>query len=289
MTSSRSSLLPVAVTTRVPGSTSNCGAGFDSLGLALAVHNRVRVARLADGSSGVEPFRSSDAAARAMVETAAGRFFATAGVAPIGFSFGIAGDVPPARGLGSSVTVLAGALEGHPDNAAAGILGGFCVARCEAETGAYVDTVRIAVPAELKFVVVSPAVEVVTKASRGALPAHLPFFDAVKSVNSAVYLTAAFATGDYTKLRGAVQDFMHEPYRLPGIPGARAAIEAGVQAGALTGWLSGSGSSVLTVGEAGTATAAGGAMQAAFDAIGVPSEVRILSADNEGMVIEDRA
>jgi homoserine kinase len=188
----------------------------------------------------------------------------------------------------AGLVALVTALEGHPDNAAAGILGGFCVARCEPDTGVYVDTVRVAVPAELAFVVVSPAVEILTKAARGALPAQLPFFEAVKSVNSAVYLTAAFATGDYAKLRGAVSDFLHEPYRLPGIPGGRAAIEAGIQAGAFTGWLSGSGSSVLTVCETAVAAAVGGAMQAAFDAVKLPSEVRVLVADNEGLVVEAR-
>lgn len=313
MTSPTSESLPTRVVVRVPGSTSNCGAGFDSLGLALAVHNRVTVTRSAEANDvAVRPSGATDAAAREMVETAAGRFFATAQLTAFGFTFAIAGEVPPARGLGSSVTVLAGvvsglnvlagepldrsalvalvtALEGHPDNAAAGVLGGFCVARCAAETGVYVDTVRVAVPAEVKFVVVSPSVEVVTKASRGALPAQLRFFDAVKSVNSAVYLTAAFATGDYAKLRGAVSDFFHEPYRLPGIPGARAAIDAGVAAGALTGWLSGSGSSVLAVCLAPEAAAVGGAMQAAFDAVNVPSEVRVLTADNEGLVVESRA
>lgn len=299
------------VTVRVPGSTSNCGAGFDSLGLALAVHNRVKVERGAEADTAVRPADASDGAAHDMVEMAAGRFFAVAGVAPFGFSYGISGEVPPARGLGSSVTVLAGvlgglnvlagepldrtglvalvtALEGHPDNAAAGILGGFCVARCDPATNVYHDTVRIVVPAELRFVVVSPAIEIKTKASRGVLPAHLPFFDAVKSVNSAVYLTAALATGDYAKLRGAVFDCLHEPYRLPGIPGGRAAIDAGVAAGGLAGWLSGSGSSVLVVSEAAAAATVGGAMQAAFDAAGLRSEVRLLEADNNGLVVESR-
>ena len=68
--------------------------------------------------------------------------------------------------------------------------------------------------------------------SRGALPATLPYFDAVKSVNSAAYIVAAFASGDFAKLRHAAGDFLHEPYRLPGIPGARAAIDAGTAAGA---------------------------------------------------------
>jgi homoserine kinase len=292
------------VTVRVPGSTSNCGAGFDTLGLALAIYNRVTLTRAAGPAP--LPERPADGRATAMVAEAAALFFRTAGRAPAGFRFRIEGDVPSARGLGSSVTVIAGvlagldalhgtgwtrhqlvelatALEGHPDNASAGILGGFCVSRCDPATGAYLDTIRIAVPAELAFVVVSPPAELLTKESRGLLPATLPFFDAVKSINSAAYLTAAFATGDFAKLRQAGGDFMHEPYRLPKIPGARAALQAGAGAGALTGWLSGSGSSVLCVCPPAEAGKVSAAMRDAFARESVAAEARILGADNAGL------
>src|SRR5688500_11818486 len=225
------------------------------------------------------------------------------------FRFRIEGDVPPARGLGSSVTVIAGvlaglnvlhgtnlekhklveiatALEGHPDNASAGILGGFTVSRCDGTVGAYLDSVRITVPDELSFVVASPHVELLTKESRGALPATLPFFDAVKSINSAAYLTAVLATGAYEKLAHSVEDYMHEPYRLPKIPGGRAAIEAGIAAGGLTGWLSGSGSSVLCVCHSDVAETVARAMATAFATRSITFETRILKADNSGLQVE---
>jgi len=293
-----------SVTIRVPGSTSNCGAGFDTLGLALNVHNDVTLTR-ADGARGW-PQTAEDARAQAMVEATAAAFFARTGQVAFGFSYHIAGDVPSARGLGSSVTVRAGIaaglatlagvtfaqheiialvteLEGHPDNASAGVLGGFCVARSDPATGAYIDTVRFEVPAELVFVVVSPPVEMLTSESRGVLPATLKYFDAVKSINSAAYLVAAFASRDYAKLRGAVHDTMHEPYRLPRIPGGREAIDAGVAAGAFTGWLSGSGSSVLCVSPQTTAVAVQTAMQAAFKRVGVIAEARRLAGENTGL------
>jgi len=145
------------------------------------------------------------------------------------------------------------------------------------------DTIRFEVPAEVAFVVASPAVELLTQASRGALPQVLPYRDAARSVNSAAYLTAAFATRDFGKLRHAVGDFMHEPYRLPKIPGARGAIEAGVAAGALTGWLSGSGSSVLCVARPAAAAAAAAAMPAAFLRADRACEVRRLAGANAGL------
>jgi len=295
------------VTVRVPGSTSNCGSGFDTLGLALALYNRVTLTRAAGAAP--LPERAADGRAQVMVAETAALFFKTAGKAAAGFRYRIEGEVPAARGLGSSVTVIAGvlagldalhgtgwsrhklvelatALEGHPDNASAGILGGFCVSRCDPATGAYLDTVRIAVPAELAFVVISPDGEILTKESRGLLPATLPYFDAVKSINSAAYLTAAFATGDFEKLRHAAGDFMHEPYRLPKIPGARAALAAGAAAGAFTGWLSGSGSSVLCVCPRAEAEKVSAAMRGAFARESVACETRVLAADNAGLRLD---
>lgn len=296
-----------SVTVRVPGSTSNCGAGFDTLGLALSIYNRVTVARAAGDAPQAE--RPADGRAQEMVADSAALFFRAARIAPVGFRYRIEGEVPAARGLGSSVTVIAGilaglnvlcgsglsphklvelatALEGHPDNASAGILGGFCVSRCDPATGGYVDTIRIVVPPELAFVVVSPSGEMLTKEARGVLPATLPYFDAVKSINSAVYLTAALATGNYEKLRHAVGDFMHEPYRLPKIQGGREAIGAGVNAGAYTGWLSGSGSSVLCVSSRSKVDGVLEAMRGAFARVPVACEGRVLLADNEGLRVE---
>lgn len=296
-----------SVVVRVPASTSNCGAGFDTLGLAVTLYNRVTLSR--QGGTEPVPETPADGRAQAMVREAAAAFGAATGREAAAFRYRIDGEVPPARGLGSSVTVLAGvlagldalhgtelgrrrlvslvaAIEGHPDNAAAGILGGFCVSRSDPATGAYVDSQRFDVPAEVAFVVLSPPVELMTKESRGALPTTLPFFDAVRSVNSAAYLVAAFASGDYARLADTAGDFIHEPYRLPQIPGGRDAIAAGVAAGAWTGWLSGSGSSVLCVCERPRAEDVFVAMAAAFGRASMPSEGRILSADNGGLVVE---
>lgn len=298
---------PEQVRVRVPGSTSNCGAGFDTLGLAVRLYNTVTLRR----DRGAVPVaeRAEDARGSAMVAAAARAFFAAAKIPSGGFSYRIDGDVPPARGLGSSVTVIAGvlaglnalrgeplaradlvriatALEGHPDNASAGILGGFCVSRCDPATNAYRDTIRFFVPEGLQFVVCSPATELLTKESRGALPESLPYFDAVRSINSAAYVVAAFASGNFAALRDGGGDFMHEPYRLPKIKGGAESIAAGVAAGAYTGWLSGSGSSVLCVADRASAPAVGEAMVQAFATVAVQSQVRALAADNSGLTVE---
>ncbi|MCX6955355.1 MAG: homoserine kinase [Verrucomicrobia bacterium] len=300
------------VTVRVPGSTSNCGAGFDTLGLALTVYNRITLTRCpGEGSGAIEPETENDRRAQDLVEKTAAAFFreVSATGAARAWRYHIAGDVPPARGLGSSATIITGvlagldalhgtgvprarlaalatAIEGNPDNVSPSVLGGFTVSRCDPASGAYLDTIRFAVPSTVAFVVVSPAVELLTKESRGALPRTLPFFDAARSVNSAAYLTAALVTGQFEKLRHAAGDFLHEPYRLPKIPGAREAIAAGVGAGALTGWLSGSGSSVLCVAWQAQAGAVAAAMRGAFQRTGVAAEARALAADNDGLQVE---
>lgn len=306
----RSRRLPKEVAVRVPGSTSNCGAGFDSLGMALSVYNEITLTR--GDWSGSRPYSATETHGLDMADEAAGLFFVRAGVDEIGYTLAIRGDVPMSRGLGSSVTLRAGVvaalneltgagltkedlcslvtqLEGHPDNATPAVVGGFCVARCDPHTGELLGVLRQEIGRELCFVVASPDQELETKKARGILPKELPYFDAVKSVNSAAYVVAAFLTGEYDRLRHAVKDFLHEPYRLPLIPGAKQAIEAGVTAGALTGWLSGSGSSVLCVARPKKAAKVGRAMVGAFAAHKLSATVRLLHTDNEGLRVVRRA
>ena len=297
------------VTVRVPGSTSNCGAGFDTLGLALSIYNDITLTR--GDWRGARPATERDAAGLDMADEAARLFFVRAGVEEFGYELSITGDVPMSRGLGSSVTLRAGVvaglnelagarltkedlcslvtqLEGHPDNATPAVIGGFCVARSDPHTGELLGVLRKPIGRELSFVVVSPDQELETKKARGILPKEIPYFDAIKSVNSAAYVVAAFVSGEYDRLHDAVRDFLHEPYRLPLIPGAKSAIEAGVAAGALTGWLSGSGSSVLCVARPKAAAKVGKAMAAAFAAHKVSATIHQLHADNHGLHVVKR-
>jgi homoserine kinase len=297
------------VTVRVPGSTSNCGAGFDTLGLALTIYNSITLTR--GDWRGAQAATDHDTAGLNMADEAAQLFFVRTGLEEFGYTLGITGDVPMSRGLGSSVTLRAGVvaalnelagarltrddlcslvtqLEGHPDNATPAVIGGFCVARCDPHTGELLGVLRKPIGRDLCFVVVSPDQELETKKARGILPKELPYFDAVKSVNSAAYVVAAILSGEYDRLRVAVRDFLHEPYRLPLIPGAKPAIEAGVAAGALTGWLSGSGSSVLCVARPRVAARVGRAMAAAFAAQKLSASVHLLQADNKGLTVIKR-
>src|SRR4051812_10882038 len=257
--------LPNRVTIRVPGSTSNCGSGFDTLGLALSIYNDITLSR--GDWTGARPTNARDTHGLDMADEAASLFFVRAGVEEFGYELSITGDVPMSRGLGSSVTLRAGVvaalnelsgaklskdnlcnlvtqLEGHPDNATPAVIGGFCVARSDPHTGELLGVLRKPIARDLCFVVVSPDQELETKKARGIQPKELPDFDAIKSGNSAADVGAAILSGEYDRLRDAVRDFLHEPYRLPLIPGAKPAIEAGGAAGAPPRRVGGRGSSV---------------------------------------------
>jgi homoserine kinase len=227
-----------SVVVRIPATTSNCGPGFDTLGLALGLYGTVKDSLREDEqivySGGLADFPT---AATAMVKVVADFFSQRTDLPTTGLDFDIDSNVPIARGLGSSVVLRGGVLaglnhllgaplsrdeqvelisdiEGHPDNASAAILGGFTVARFCPETKRYMGTQKFNVSDDLGFVVVSPALEIKTDASRTTLPKQLEFSKVISSLNSLSYLVAAFASGNYEALSASRVDHIHEPYRL---------------------------------------------------------------------------
>ncbi len=299
------------VVVKIPASTSNCGAGFDTLGMALGLYGTLRVT-LRDDHAVVYSGTATDfpQAAVEMVREVGQQFALRTGKAATGFDFEIESEVPIARGLGSSVILRGGVLaglnhlagtplskddqvaliseiEGHPDNASAAILGGFTVARYCPESKQYMGTQKFEVSDTLDFVVVSPDLEIKTDDSRSALPGEIPFPKVISSLNSLSYLVAAFASGNYQALSSSRVDHIHEPYRLPKIPHASESIQAGIDAGAYTGWLSGSGSSLLCVSETSKSVQVSQAMVAAFEGCETVITSRILKACNQGTTIQE--
>jgi homoserine kinase len=274
------------VTVRVPASTSNLGPGFDCLGVALRIYNRVTVMRGTEHSSSP------------LVAEAARLFFKRSKTSPFAFGCSMSDDVPRARGLGSSATVRAGVLlalnemsgrplprtsifelcaelEGHPDNAAPAVFGGFTVAR-----GRKVQ--RFDVSSRLRFVLLIPDLEISTPAARKVLPARLRRVDAVESCANACLITAAFASKEYASLQGAFGDRLHQPFRQKLIPFLPKVMAAAEKAGAYGAFLSGSGSAVAAV----TLAPARKIGDAMLKAVGsVPARVILAGADNRGAQI----
>jgi len=239
------------VTVRVPASTSNLGPGFDCLGVALRIYNDVTVTR------------SIKSRPHTVVGQAADLFFHHTRRAPFSFSVSITGNVPPSRGLGSSVTLrlgvlhalnaLAGSrvdplslfqlcaqLEGHADNAAPAVFGGFTVVRGQ-------TVQRFDVSGLLSFVLLIPDFEIKTSRARRILPPRIVRAAAVKNCANACAITAAFASGNYRNLRGAFADHLHQPYRKNLIPFLPRVIATAEKAGALGAFLSGSGSTICAI------------------------------------------
>jgi homoserine kinase len=295
-----------SVLVQAPASTSNCGPGFDTLSIALTLYNFVRITVREDAV--IDCVGGVSEATQAMVEAAARAFSEAAGVEVSGFDYEIWGDVPQARGLGSSSTVRASiiaglnALQGSPldqatmihlttqldnapDNACAVFAGGFCIARTDPDTFAYREHVHFGLPESLVFMAVSPAYEVLTEDSRRVLPESIPFDDVVRSANSLAFLVGALVSGEFTRLKDAVNDYIHQPYRKLLNPFGHESIEAGCHVGAFTGWLSGSGSTVVCVTNEAHALKVGAAMQQVYEGNGVNSRVYRLATDNRGLTV----
>ena len=271
---------------RVPATTSNLGPGFDCLGVALQIYNYVTVTQEDEGKT------------VPMARAAARKYFKALGQEPFPFSCAVEGHVPQARGLGSSVTVRLGVLhalnallgrpmkraeifglcaelEGHPDNAAPAEFGGFVATRGSRPQ-------RFPVAARLRFVLLIPPFEVETKAARKVLPDEIDRQLAVESCGNACAITAAMASANYPALRGAFGDHLHQPFRAKFVPFLDRAIAAGEEAGALGGFLSGSGSTIICLALRNARKVA----EAMVRASGLQNaETRITTADNEGVRI----
>lgn len=276
------------VRVRVPATTANLGPGFDCLGLALSCHN-IATCQISDHP-----------AADVFLQEIGNAFFKSSGIKKFHFACDVVGEVPRSRGLGSSVTVrlgllhglnalsdepldadelltLCSRLEGHPDNAVPAALGGFAIC---SSGGRFI---RHKVASHLRFVLLIPELEMETHAAREVLPKQVSLADAVFSMGNTARIASAFANQDYQQLIGAFDDRLHQPYRSELLPFLNAAIEAGTEAGAYGGWLSGSGSTIACITED-HPDAVAKAMQ---DAAKTPAKVIIVEPDNSGVCVLD--
>ncbi len=291
----------------VPATTANLGPGFDTLGMALGLYNIVEmemthgagihVAVEGEGT-GALPLDDTNLVCRA-----ASTLWKRVGFPTDGFSVRLKNNIPLARGLGSSAAAIVGSLtaanllsggrlsddeilalatefEGHPDNAAPALFGGFVVSVTD---GGQVRAMQLPVPPKLRAVVAIPEFELSTDSARRALPKQVSMQDATFNVSHAAMLVGALATGQLRFLRYAFRDKLHQQYRAALIPGLAQVMEAGEAAGARGVVLSGAGPTVIafyTERELGGAI--GKAMQRAFAASGVESKILLTSLVSHG-------
>jgi homoserine kinase len=236
---------------RVPASSANLGPGFDSFAAALALHLEVEVEET--GRFAVETDLRVARDDRNLVV----RGFAALAPAD-GFTFRIRSDIPLSGGLGSSaaayvaglmaadhlfeldadVLALATELEGHPDNAAAALLGGFVVCADGQAT-------RFDAPGGLEAVVVVPGEAVRTKQARAALPSEVPIADAVFNTAHGALLMLGLARGDWDLVARGLDDRLHQPHREHLYPRSMELVRRARELGALGATISGAGPTVL--------------------------------------------
>ncbi len=144
-----------------------------------------------------------------------------------------------------SIFQLCAQLEGHPDNAAPAVFGGFAVVH--SSMSALPTFQRFEVSQRLYFVLLIPEFEIKTSLARQILPSRISRTAAVENCANACAITAAFASRNYEKLRGAFGDQLHQPFRTKLIPFLPRVIAAAEKAGALGAFLSGSGSTICAI------------------------------------------
>lgn len=282
-----------SVTLRVPASTSNLGSGFDTLGLAVNLYNKVTLTKSTKSSS--KPAHPP------IIKEAARAFFRRSKTSPFQFQIWITGNIPMARGLGASgalraaivagLNQLSGAklptqtlleivtdLESHPDNVSPALLGGCTVS---GRVSKEVRCLRFPVSPRLKIVTLIPNFKVETAEARGLIPQTFSKADTAHSLNRAALIAAAFAAKNYEALRGLFDDRLHQPHRLPLVPQLNAVIRAGEKAGAIGGFLSGSGSAIICLTLI-NAHAIANAMRNTLPG----SDVLVLRADNRGIRVQ---
>jgi homoserine kinase len=264
------------LTIDVPASSANLGAGYDCLGLALELTNRVTVEAVDDaGARGsiqlvVEGEGAGELPANRDNRFIAGLEAAIEAVhgprpAAIGWRVEMRNDIPLSRGLGSSAAATVGGvvagnalagnvlgpdallqiatlIESHPDNAAAVLLGGFVVS---AHLVDRVEAVRFDAPAGLHCVLFIPERRLSTEAMRRVLPVDVPMRHAVENLGRVAIGVAGIASGRYDLLADLTVDRLHEPYRSVSYPELPRMTGAARAAGALGAFLSGAGSTVL--------------------------------------------
>lgn len=245
---------------RVPASSANLGPGYDVLAAAVSLYLELEVEET--GEFSLDPGGLDVSTGR---DNLIVRAFETLHPAD-GIAFRLKSEIPLARGLGSSAAAIvaglfaadhlfelalsqqemlakATELEGHPDNVAAAIYGGFVI--CGAGEGSSPSAVRFDPPSGLEGIAVIPAEEVSTERAREAIPAEVPLADAVANVSAASRLVLGLQTADLDLVAAGLIDRIHQPRRRELYPRSMELVDGAAELGALGATISGAGPTVL--------------------------------------------
>ncbi len=310
------------ISVEVPASSANLGAGYDCLGLALAKVDRIDL-EVRGWSRGAIDLVVHGEGVGELPSDRTNRFVRgleavleeVRGPLPegIGWRIEMHNRIPLSRGLGSSAAatvggVLAGnallgepltapdllriasAIEGHPDNAAAVLLGGFTVAApMDDGPSPRIEALRFDAPRDLRAVLFIPELRLSTAEMRRALPTKVPLADAVANIGRVAVGVAGLATGRTDLLAALTVDRLHEPYRAAAYPELPLLTAAALEAGAIGACLSGAGSTVIAFADSvSTLSRIEGALAALAADRDLVGRVEVVSPRNTGARILSR-
>jgi len=293
-----------------PASTSNIGPGFDTLGIALKLYNRLDIAESEKNMEieferGVEDMFCDGI--RRMVRRTVGAFTAASGKEISGVRLVFRSDIPIARGLGSSATFRMGTLVGlnewagkpldrdalleigcriekHTENSVAGTVGGLTASGF---INGHVQYARFDIAEKITFIAAVPERPMSTSETRKILPRRVNFSDAVFNINRTALLIDAFSSGKYDRLAELLEDKLHQPHRAKILRPLFKVIAAAREAGAWGAFLSGSGSTIMAVATKSMENVKK-AMQSKLDEEGWPSKMYSLKTDLKGISVDHR-
>jgi homoserine kinase len=300
---------------KVPASTSNLGAGFDCVG--VAVDRWITASASVDGgASSPRIVRSgtlktlTHSAEDDLIHTGF-RLACEASNArpPRGVAYEVDSTIPVARGLGASAAALVagvflakGALdldltpqaiaalcasyEGHPDNVSPCVFGGAILGVPTSEDGKTYAFSELRIHPGIALVFAVPELMILTSAARRVLPESVSHTTAVRAAAKAAALIDGLSTGNERLLKFALDDVLHVPFRRHLIPGYDSIVGSAMKAGAYGATLSGSGSTMVAIAAREAAGEVGSAMQAAWQATGQSAEVFISDRRVDGAKLE---
>jgi len=298
------------VTVSVPASTANLGPGFDTFGLALEMRSTYTVEVLSPGKKQSVHFEGMGADVLnekgfKFVSEVMDYFERVESVHLPPVSINVHTGIPLTRGLGSSASAIVGllscfevmmnirfdtgkilkyaiAIEGHPDNVTASLVGGFVIAASDKSEVAYMKVV----PQNIKVVVTVPSSFLSTKKARACLPDMYTRKDAVFNIGRASMLSACIFSGNYDLLSFALHDRLHQHYREKLVTGFHEVSHAADRAGAYGGFLSGAGPSIAALADPAKAEKVAKAMQKAMIELDAEAETFILDISPQGVILQ---
>ena len=310
------------VSVKVPATTANLGPGFDCLGMALPIYNTVTIEETVLPGTGVEInmmaenenldnmiFDEIPKDENNIVYKAVEMLYNSIGQEPSELKINIQSQIPIARGLGSSSAVIVGGLmaankllgspadvtallslateaEGHPDNVAPAILGGFVLASQE-DDGSVVYK-KLEWPEEWDITACIPDFELSTNIARSVLPEEVPIQDAVYNAKHLAMLIEAVNTKDEKLMEIALKDKIHQPYRTKLVPGMTEIMEAfRHEDGVLGCVLSGAGPTMLIISHKYDLDKIKSIVKEIWEGQNIKTDIRTLKVEPQGAVVLD--